>query len=116
MSLKYELESITAEAQVIAVNVVLSARAELMAEFKRGEHSSWDPDEEIQTWEKRKAFIVGSDVSEDEEIEDESAPAAGSPKPLEGVDHERAEPDTWAKEVVSEPVEEAASAKNIARD
>ena len=40
VSLRYELESITAEAQAIAVNVILSARAELMAEFKRGEHSS----------------------------------------------------------------------------
>lgn len=39
-SLRSELESITAKAQAIAVNAVLSARAELMAEFKRGEHSS----------------------------------------------------------------------------
>ena len=40
VNLRSELESITAEAQAIAVNAVLSARAELMAEFKRGEHSS----------------------------------------------------------------------------
>ena len=47
VSLKSKLESITSEAQASAVNAVLSARAELMAKFKRGEHSSWDPDEEI---------------------------------------------------------------------
>ena len=35
VSLRSELESITAEAQAILVNDVLSARAELMAEFKR---------------------------------------------------------------------------------
>ena len=65
VSLKFELESITVEARAITVNAVLSARAELMAEFKRGEHSSWDPDEEIRTWEKRKALIAGGDFSED---------------------------------------------------
>ena len=48
-SLKSELESVTAEVQEIVVNAVLSARAKLMAEFKRGEHSSWDPDKEIRT-------------------------------------------------------------------
>ena len=61
-------------------------------------------------------MIVGGDVSEDEKIEDESAPAAGSPKPLEGVDPERAEPNIGAEEVVSEPVEEVASAENIVGD
>ena len=49
VSLKSELESITTEVQAIVVNPILSARAELMAEFKRGEHSNWDPDEEIRT-------------------------------------------------------------------
>ena len=39
-SLKSELVSVTSEAQAIVVNAVLSARAELMGEFKRGEHSS----------------------------------------------------------------------------
>ena len=39
-SLKSELESITTKAQAIAVNAILSTRTELMAEFKRGEHSS----------------------------------------------------------------------------
>ena len=59
-------------------------------------------------------MIVGGDVSEDEKIEDESAPAARSSKPVEGVDPVRVEPDVGAKEVVPEPVEEAASAENIA--
>ena len=39
-SLKSELDSVTFEVQVIVVNVVLSAHAALMGEFKRGEHSS----------------------------------------------------------------------------
>ena len=63
-----------------------------------------------------KDLIAGNDISEDEEIEDELAPAAGSPKPLEGVDPERVEPDVGAKEVIPKPVEEAASAENIAGD
>jgi len=72
------VDSITVEAQAVAVNAVLSARAELMAEFKRGEHSSWDLDEEIRTWEKRQTLMAGGDVSEDEELEG-AALAAESP-------------------------------------
>ena len=44
---RFELESITVEVQAITVNAILSARAELMVEFKKGEHSFWDSDEEI---------------------------------------------------------------------
>ena len=63
-------------------------------------------------------MIAGGKVSEEEEEEEveETALAAGSLKPLEGVDLERAEPDVGAKKVVSEPAEEAASAENIAGD
>ena len=107
-SLKSELESITAEAQVIAVNAVLSARAELMAEFKRGEHPSWDPDEEIRTWEKRQALMAGGEVSEEEEAE-EAALAAESPKQKEDdVVPEQGEPDAGAEGVVPEPEDVAA--------
>ena len=51
--LREELETETLKVQSIAVDAVLSARAELMEEFKRGEHASWDPDQEIETWKKR---------------------------------------------------------------
>ena len=51
--LRTKLETTAEKIQTIAVDDVLSARAELMGEYKRGEHSSWDPDEEIQTWDKR---------------------------------------------------------------
>ena len=51
--LRTELEKAAEKMQTIVVDAVLSARAELMGEYKRGEHSSWDPDEEIQTWDKR---------------------------------------------------------------
>ena len=62
-------------------------------------------------------MIAGGEVSEDEEVEDVLAPAAGSPKPVEmGVDPEQAELDVRAKEVVPEPAEMAASAKDIAGD
>ena len=116
VSFSSELKSITAEAQAIAVNTVLSARAELMAKFKRGEHSSWDPNEEIRTWEKRQALIAGGEVSEDEEVE-EAAPAVGSPKPKEmGLDPKQAELDVGAEAVVPEPTEMAASAEDIAGD
>ena len=39
-SLKFELEMATLKVQTIAVDAMLSAKAELMGEFKRGEHSS----------------------------------------------------------------------------
>ena len=45
--LRTELETAVEKIQTIAVDAVLSTRAELMFEFKRGEHSIWDPDEEI---------------------------------------------------------------------
>ena len=47
--LKSELEMAALKVQMIVVDAVLSARAELMEEYKRGEHSSWNMDKEIQT-------------------------------------------------------------------
>ena len=64
-SLKSELETTTLKVQTIEVDAVLSARAKLMGEFRRGEHSSWDPDEDIRTWEKRATVLAGGEVSED---------------------------------------------------
>ena len=114
--LKTELEMAALKVQTIAVDVVLSRRAELMGEFKRGEHSNWDPDEEIWTWDKRAAMLAGGEVSKDED-EEEMAPAVGSPKPKEmEVDPERVELDVGAKAVVSEPAETAVSAKDLAKD
>ncbi|KAL5580801.1 hypothetical protein UlMin_013243 [Ulmus minor] len=86
-SLKEELETVTLKAQSIAVDAVLSARAELMEEYKRGEHASWDPDQEIETWKKREAVLAAGEDASDEEDEEEAAPAMGSPKSQEmGVD------------------------------
>ena len=48
-TLKDELESTLKKMQFIVVDAILRARAELMGEFKRGEHAAWDPDQEIQT-------------------------------------------------------------------
>ena len=59
VGLKAELETAAEKIQTIVVDAVLSARAELMGEYKRGEHSSWDPDEEIETWRKREAVLTG---------------------------------------------------------
>ena len=39
--LKSELETAALKVQTIVVDFVLSARAELMGKFKRGEHSCW---------------------------------------------------------------------------
>ena len=72
--LKFELETAALKVQTIAVDVMLSVKAELMGEFKRGEHSNWDSDEEIWTWDKRAAVLAGGEASEDEEDEDEPAP------------------------------------------
>ena len=116
--MKEELEIVRLKVQRIAMDAVLSARAELMEEYKKGEHASWDPDQEIETWKKREAVLaVGEDTSDKEEDEEEWAPAVGSPKPVEmGVDPKRVEPDVGAKEVVPKPVETAASSENIAGD
>ena len=96
---------------------MLNARAELMSEFKRGEHSSWDPDEEIRTWDKRATVLAGGEDASDEEDEEEVAPAMGSPKPQElEVAAEQAEPDAGAEAVVSEPAKTATSAEDLAKD
>lgn len=61
-------------------------------------------------------MIVGGEVSENEEIQDESALVVGSPKPVEGVDHVSVEPDVGAKDVATESREGAASVVDIAGD
>ena len=49
-----------------------------MKEFKKGEHTSWDPYEEIRTWKRWQAVLDGGgDASEEDE---ESVPVIGSPK------------------------------------
>ena len=122
--LKAELETAAEKIQTIAVDAVLSARAELMGEFKRGEHSSWDPDEEIETWRKREAVLAGAESASDGEAsEDEGAPAVESPKQQEAeVAPELGEPAAGAEDVVPEPEgtpaheDPAASAEDIAKD
>ena len=117
VGLKAELETAAEKIQTIAVDAVLSARAELMGEFKRGEHSSWDPDEEIETWTKREAVLAGGEAASDEEEDDEGAPAVESPKQKEDdVAPEQGEPDAGAEVVTPEPEDAAASAKDLAKD
>ena len=43
-SLKAELETAVLKVQTIVVDAVLSAWAEFMEEFKKGEHARWDSD------------------------------------------------------------------------
>ena len=121
-SLKSELETAALKVQTIAVDAILSARAKLMREFKRREHSSWDPDEEIQTWEKRAAVLArDADASEDEN-EEESALPVGSPKPVElGGGSKQVKFDAEAKAAFGDlgeqgPVEPAVSHEDITRD
>ena len=53
-----------------------------MEEYKKGEHTNWDSDQEIQTWKKREAMLAAGEDATDEEDEDEeeSASAVGSQK------------------------------------
>ena len=114
--LKSELETAALKVQTIAADAMLSARAELMGEFKRGEYSSWDPNEEIQTWDKRAAVLAGGEVSEDEE-EDVSTPALGSLKEKDSqTEPEPVEPITRAKDMAIETREKAASQEDITVD
>ena len=121
--LKVELETAAEKIQTMAVDAVHSARAELMGEFKRGEHSSWDPDEEIETWRKREAVLAGLDAASDEEDDEEEAPVVESPKQQEGdTVPELGEPAAGAEGVVPEPEDvaghedPAAGAEDIAKD
>ncbi|KAL5574014.1 hypothetical protein UlMin_023611 [Ulmus minor] len=114
--LREELETATLKVQSIAMDAVLSARAELMEEFKRGEHASWDPDQEIETWKKREAMLAAGEDESDAE-EEEEAPAVGSPKTQETVANpEHVEPDAGAEPVAPEPEDAAVSAEVIAKD
>ena len=122
--LKVELETSAEKIQTIAVDAVLSTRVELMGEFKRSEHSSWDPDEEIETWRKREAVLVGGESASDGEASDEEeAPTVESPKQREGdVVPELGKPAVGAEGVVPEPEDvaahedPAAGAEDIAKD
>ncbi len=124
VGLKAELETAAEKVQSIAVDAVLSARAELMGEFKRGEHSAWDPDEEIETWRKRQAVLAGIESASDGEASDEEeAPALESPKPQDGdAIPKLGEPAAGAERVEPEPDDVAASedpsagAEDIAKD
>ena len=44
VAIKAELESTLNKLKFIAIDAILHAQAELMGEFKRGEHANWDPD------------------------------------------------------------------------
>ena len=110
-----ELELATLKVQAIVVDAVLSARAELMGEFKRGNHTNWDLDEEIRTWDKRAAVLAGGEVSEDEV--EMSTPAIGNPKEMGPKDgSNQAESNTGAKDVAPDVGEQAASHEDIAKD
>ena len=99
------------------MDAVLSARAELMEEYKKGEHASWDPDQEIETWKKKEAVLAAGEDESDAEEEEEEAPAVGSPKTQEMVANpELVDPDAEADPVAPEPEDAAASAEYIAKD
>ena len=94
--LKFELETAALKVQTIVVDGVLSMRAKLMGEFKRGEHSNWDLDEEIWTWDKRAAVLAGGEA-----LEDEPTPVVEGSEQAKGVDPGNAEPDVGATKVHS---------------
>ena len=56
--------------QTIAVDVMFNARAELMEDFKKGEHRSSNPDKEIWTWKRRQVVLDGGgdESKEDEDL------------------------------------------------
>ena len=88
-----------------------------MGEFKRGEHSSWDPDEEIETWRKREAVLAGLEDASEEEDDEEEAPIMESPKQKEeDLVPKQVEQHAGGEGVVPEPEDVAVSAEDIARD
>ena len=108
--------------QFIAVDAILHVRAKLMGEFKRGEHASWDPDQEIQTWEKRVAVLAKGDEEESDEKDDESTLIVESPKQIElGDSSKQAKLEVGAGDVTGNVgkqglVEPIVSEENITKD
>ena len=72
-----------------------------MGEFKRGEHATWDSDQEIQTWKTREAMLAKGDEGESDEEEDESTLMGESPKQVEvGDSSSQAERKAGTEEMV----------------
>ena len=124
MLAKSELETAVLKVQTIVVDAVLRARVELMGEFKRGEQTSQDPDEQIWTWKIREALVAaGGDGEESEEKEEEeSTPIAGSLKHAKlGDSSKQARAKAGAGDVLGDmgeqgPAEPVASHEDITRD
>ena len=118
-SLKLELEAAALKVQTIAVDAELNARAELMREFKRAEHTSWDPTQEFQTWKRREVVLA---VGEDETDEEELPLVVGSSKQVElGDSSKKAKPKVGAGDVAGdavakEDVEPIVSQEDITKD
>ena len=91
-----------------------------MEEFKKGEHTSWDPDEEIQMWKRWQAMLDGGgDESEEDE---ELAAMIRSPKQSElGDGSKEAKPEAGVGNVSGDvgkqgPIEHVVSQEDITKD
>ena len=121
-TLKAELELTLKNMKFIAVDAMLHAKAELMGKFKRGEHASRDPNQEIQTWEKIVVVLAKGAEEESNEEDDESTLMAGSLKQTElGDSSKKAEPKVGTGDVAGDvrkqgPVEPIASQEDITKD
>ena len=118
-SLKSELETDALKVQTIAVDVILCAWAELMEEFKRGEQTRRDLDEESWTWKRREAVLAGGG-DEYEDDDDESTLMARSLKQVE-LGNKQAELEAGVGDFTSNvgkqgPVEPIASQVDITKD
>ena len=54
-----------------------------MGEFKRGEQTSWDLDEEIRTWKRKEAVLTGGGDGKESKEDEELTPILGSLKHAE---------------------------------
>ena len=91
-----------------------------MEEFKKGEHASWDPNQEIQTWKRRAAVRAGGDYETDDE--EKLALTVGSLKQVElGGSYKQIEPNAGSEDAAGDAgeqglVEPIASHEDITRD
>ena len=106
------------------MDAVLSSQVELMEEYKKGEHTSWDPNQEFQTWKRREVVLaVGEDETDEEDEDEEELPlVVGSSKQVElGGSSKQIGPNVSPDDAASDmgeqgPIEPTASHEDITRD
>lgn len=63
-SAQLEIKTLTDQLETIAVDAMIKTRAQLMADFKAGKSSEWNPDEAIEMWQDMEAEAAAAHCGE----------------------------------------------------